>query len=56
MERWKSKCPHCGEYHEINFEDIRYEHEESVVAGRKTFKVLSGTSVLAAGVSPTRRP
>lgn len=41
MERWKSKCPHCGEYHEINFEDIRYEHEEGVVAGRKTFKVLN---------------
>ena len=40
MERWKSKCPNCGGYHEINFEDIRYEHEESVVAGRKTFKVL----------------
>lgn len=41
MERWKSKCPHCGEYHEINFEDIRYEYEQKIVAGRKTYKIIS---------------
>lgn len=41
MERWKSKCPHCGEYHEINFEDIRYEYEQKIVAGRKTYKITS---------------
>ena len=40
MERWKTRCPHCGEYHEIQWSDIRYEHEEKVVAGRKTYKVL----------------
>ena len=28
MERWKSQCPHCGEYHEITWEDIRFEYEE----------------------------
>ena len=39
MERWKSRCPHCGGYHEIQWSDIRFEHEESVVAGQKTFKI-----------------
>lgn len=39
MERWKTKCPHCGEYHEINFNDIRFEYDETVIAGRKTYKV-----------------
>ena len=39
MERWKTKCPHCGEYHEIRWDDIRYEHEEREVAGKRTHKV-----------------
>lgn len=26
MERWKSQCPHCGEYHEIQWKDIRYTY------------------------------
>jgi len=39
MERWKTQCPHCGEYHEIKWADIRYEHDENIVAGRKTYKV-----------------
>lgn len=39
MERWKSRCPHCGKYHEIQWADIRFEHEESIVAGQKTFQV-----------------
>ena len=39
MERWKSRCPHCGDFHEIQWSDIRFEHEESVVAGQKTFTV-----------------
>lgn len=39
MERWKSRCPHCGEYHEIRWADIRYDHEEKLVAGEKTFQV-----------------
>ena len=41
MERWKSRCPHCGAFYEIKFADIRYEYETSVVAGKKTFKVLN---------------
>lgn len=41
MERWKTKCPHCGKYHEIAWEDIRFEYDELVVAGKKTYKVKS---------------
>ncbi|MEY8313262.1 terminase gpA endonuclease subunit [Oscillospiraceae bacterium 42-9] len=39
MERWKSQCPHCGEYHEITWEDIRFEHEEQEVNHQRVFKV-----------------
>ena len=36
MERWKSQCPHCGEYHEIQWKHIRYETKESEVNGERT--------------------
>lgn len=39
MERWNSKCPNCGEYHEIRWSDIRFEHDEIIVSHKKTFKV-----------------
>lgn len=26
-ERWKTKCRHCGEYSEIRFKDIHFDHE-----------------------------
>lgn len=38
-EHWKTKCPHCGEYNEITFEDIRFEKEETVVGNDKTYKI-----------------
>ncbi len=41
MERWVSQCPHCGEFHEIRWKDIRYEHTESQVAGEKVFEVIA---------------
>ena len=41
MERWKSKCPHCGEYHEIEWENIRYEYNEETVARAKTYTVTN---------------
>lgn len=39
MEHWKSQCPHCGEYHEITWEAIRYEYEEQEVNHHRVFKV-----------------
>ena len=41
MERWKTKCPHCGKYHEIQWADIRYEYEEKIVANSKTYTVIN---------------
>ena len=39
MERWKSKCPHCGEYHKIQWKNIRYDVEETVVNHERTYTV-----------------
>ena len=39
MARWVTRCPHCGEYHEIRWEDIRFEYEERVISRKKTFEV-----------------
>ena len=39
MERWNSICPHCGEYHEIRWSDIRFEYDEIIVSHKKTYKV-----------------
>lgn len=39
MERWKSMCPHCGEYHEIKWGDIRYEYSEEQAKRKKTYKI-----------------
>lgn len=39
MERWKSRCPHCGEYHEIQWEHIRYNSEETEVNRKKVYRV-----------------
>jgi len=39
MERWKSRCPHCKDYHEIRWQDIRYTSDEKSIAGKKTYRV-----------------
>lgn len=33
MERWCVKCPHCGEYHDISFSDIRFTPKQQKVNG-----------------------
>lgn len=35
QERWKTRCPHCGEYNEIVFDNIRFDKIE-VGNGEKT--------------------
>ena len=39
QERWCSKCPHCGEYHNIRWQDIRYEFEQTEVDHEITYVV-----------------
>lgn len=41
MERWVTKCPHCEKYHEIQWEDIRFDYDESVVEDAKTYDVTN---------------
>ena len=38
-ERWKTKCPHCGEYNEIVFDNIRFDKEETKVGNDITYKI-----------------
>lgn len=39
MERWCVQCPHCGEYHDIKFSNIRFDHESKEVSGEKQYTV-----------------
>lgn len=62
MERWKSKCPHCGEYHEIQWKDIRYEYETEEINKKKTYRVTSimyacpGCAAVSDEVTMKRQP
>lgn len=39
MERWKTQCPHCQEYSEITFENIRFEYETTEVGNDKVYDI-----------------
>lgn len=39
MERWCVQCPHCGEYHDIKFADVRYTSTEEIIRSKKQFTV-----------------
>jgi len=39
QERWCSQCPHCGEYHNIRWQDIRYKFETVEVNHETTYIV-----------------
>lgn len=39
MERWKTRCPHCAEYSEITFENIRFEYETTEVGNDKVYDI-----------------
>lgn len=38
-ELWVTKCPECGEWHDIVFDDIRFESESERVKGRKVYRL-----------------
>lgn len=38
-ERWHSRCPHCGEYSEITFSNIRFDHDTIGEGDEKTIIV-----------------
>ncbi len=39
MERWKTQCPHCGEYVEVKFDNIRFEYEAAEKGDKKIFHI-----------------
>ncbi len=41
QERWCHLCPECGEYGEIIFDRIRFEHESKRVRGKKVYKLTT---------------
>lgn len=41
MEHWKTQCSHCGEYSEIQFEDIRFEYDSVDKDEEKIFDIKS---------------
>ena len=41
QERWCHQCPECGEWHEIKFDNIKFEFDTKVIGGKKEYKVTS---------------
>lgn len=41
MERWSVSCPHCAEYNDIKFTDIRFDKEERVIRGYRSYKATA---------------
>lgn len=41
MERWHVPCPHCAELNDIKFSDIRFDKEETVVRGYRSYKATA---------------
>jgi len=41
QERWCHKCPACGEYHEITFDNIHFQHKTTKVHGKKTYTLTA---------------
>jgi len=39
QERYKLKCPECGEFREIVFDDIKFEHSFTKIKGKKIYTV-----------------
>ena len=39
QERWVTRCPECGEWHDIVFDDIRFDYECDRVNGRKVYRL-----------------
>lgn len=39
MERWLTKCPHCEDYSEITFDNIRFDYETNEQGEEKIFSI-----------------
>ena len=41
QERWCHQCPECGEWHEIRFDQIKFEFTTSVINRKKVYTITS---------------
>lgn len=41
QERWKNRCPHCGKYNEIVFDDIRFDKIEVGEGEKKKYQATN---------------
>ena len=39
QERWCHQCPECEEWHEIVFDDIKFEHTFTIARNKKNYKI-----------------
>lgn len=39
QERWHTKCPHCGEYNEIKYGNIKYDHTSEGEGDKRIFTI-----------------
>ena len=40
QERWCHQCPECGEYGEITFDRVHFDHTVAKVRGKKAYKIM----------------
>nr|UVY28038.1 MAG: terminase large subunit [Bacteriophage sp.] len=40
QERWCHQCPECGEYGEITFDRVHFDHTVAKVRGKKAYKIV----------------
>lgn len=39
QERWCARCPHCGVYRFVEFDNVRFDHEREVVGEKVQYRV-----------------
>lgn len=39
QEYWSAQCPHCGQYNFVKFDNIHFEHEVTIVGGKKQYDI-----------------
>jgi phage terminase large subunit GpA-like protein len=39
QERWNSQCPNCGDWHSIDFDEVKFEFESTLVNRKKQYRL-----------------
>jgi phage terminase large subunit GpA-like protein len=49
QERWCHQCPACGEWHEVKFDEIKFEHKVTKLHGKKSYKIVGDVEWVCPG-------